>query len=87
MRLWALSDLHVSHPENHAALEGFPAFPDDWLILGGDVTTGTHRLDWCFRHLAAKFRQVVWVPGKSRTLDESRYGFRAWRRRSVRAAR
>ena len=63
MRLWALSDLHVSHPENQAALEGFPAFPDDWLILGGDVTTGTHRLDWCFRHLAAKFRQVVWVPG------------------------
>ncbi len=63
MRLWALSDLHVSHPENRVALEGLPAFPDDWLILGGDVTTGMHRLDWCFRRLTAKFRKVVWVPG------------------------
>ena len=63
MRLWALSDLHVSHPENREALESFPAFPDDWLILVGDVTDGVRRLDWCFQRLTPKFRQVVWVPG------------------------
>ncbi|MDE0050669.1 MAG: metallophosphoesterase [Rhodospirillales bacterium] len=63
MRLWALSDLHVSHPANREALESFPAFPDDWLILAGDVTDGPQRLDWCFRQLTPKFRQVVWVPG------------------------
>ena len=63
MRLWALSDLHVSHPANREALESFPAFPDDWLILAGDVTDGAQRLDWCFRQLTPKFRQIVWVPG------------------------
>lgn len=63
MRLWALSDLHLSQAENRLALESIPAFPDDWLILAGDVTEGARRLDWCFRQLTPKFRQVVWVPG------------------------
>lgn len=63
LRLWALSDLHLSHAANRAALESFPAFPDDWLILGGDVTHGAQQLDWCFRQLTPRFRQIVWVPG------------------------
>ncbi|MYG81503.1 MAG: metallophosphoesterase [Gemmatimonadetes bacterium] len=63
MRLWALSDLHVSHAENRLALDDLPAFPDDWLILAGDVTHGPERLDWCFGRLAPRFRQIVWVPG------------------------
>ena len=63
LRLWALSDLHISHPRNRGLLESFPTLPDDWLILGGDVTEGARRLDRCFRQLTAKFRQVVWVPG------------------------
>ena len=63
MRLLALSDLHLSHPANREALESLPAFRDDWLVLPGDVTTGPKRLDWCFRRLTPKFRQVVWVPG------------------------
>ena len=63
MRLWALSDLHVSRPANREALESLPAFPDDWLILAGDVTDGPRWLAWCFRRLTPKFRQVVWVPG------------------------
>jgi len=61
--LWALSDLHVSHPENRGVLDSFPALPDDWLILVGDVTHRPEQLDQCFRRLAPKFRQVVWVPG------------------------
>ena len=63
MRLWALSDLHVSHPENRQALACLPAYPDDWLIVAGDVGHGVLALDWCFRQLTRKFRQVVWVPG------------------------
>ena len=63
MRLLALSDLHLSHPGNREALESLPAFRDDWLVLAGDVATGPKRLDWCFRRLTPKFRQVVWVPG------------------------
>ena len=63
MRLWALSDLHVSHPENRGLLKSFPHLPDDWLILAGDVTDGARRLERCFRQLTPKFRQVVWVPG------------------------
>ena len=63
VRLWALSDLHVSYRENRDALDGLPAFPDDWLILAGDVTHGADGLDRCLRGLTAKFRQVVWVPG------------------------
>ena len=63
MRLWAVSDLHLSHPENREALESLPDLPDDWLILAGDIAHGARRLDWCFRRLTPKFRQVVWVPG------------------------
>ena len=63
MRLWAISDLHVDHLENRNALEEFPSFPEDWLILAGDVANGVQRLDWCFQQLAPKFRQIVWVPG------------------------
>ncbi len=63
LRLWAVSDLHVSHAENRAALQRLPSFPNDWLILGGDVTHGVRELDWCFRQLTPKFRQIVWVPG------------------------
>ena len=63
MRLWALSDLHLSHPSNREAFEELPAFPDDWLVLAGDVTDGFRGLDRCFDALNRKFGQLVWVPG------------------------
>ena len=63
LRLWALSDLHVSHPENLGVLDSFPSFPDDWLVLVGDVTHRPEQLDQCFERLTPRFRQVVWVPG------------------------
>ena len=63
MRLWAMSDLHLSHSPNRDALTALPSYPDDWLILAGDVTDGFRRLDWCFETLNGKFRQLVWVPG------------------------
>ena len=63
MRLWALSDLHISHSPNREALAALAAYPDDWLLLAGDLTDGLHRLDWCFEVLSRKFAQLVWVPG------------------------
>ena len=63
MRLWALSDLHLSHPLNRDALGALPTYPDDWLILAGDVADGLVHLDWCFSALTKKFKQLVWVPG------------------------
>ena len=63
MRLWALSDLHVSHPANRNALGDFPSHPDDWLILAGDLTDGAQRFDWLLRQLTPRFRQLVWTPG------------------------
>ena len=63
VRLWALSDLHISHPANREALARFPAFPDDWLILAGDATDGAQRLGWLLDLLTPRFRQIVWVPG------------------------
>ena len=63
MRLWALSDLHLSHSPNREALGTLPAYPDDWLVLAGDVADGFRHLDWCFDTLNRKFSQLVWVPG------------------------
>ena len=63
MRLWALSDLHLSHSPNREALGALPAYPDDWLLLAGDIADGFRHLDRCFETLNGKFRQLVWVPG------------------------
>ena len=63
MRLWALSDLHLSHSPNREALGTLPAYPDDWLLLAGDLADGYRHLDRCFDTLNGKFRQLVWVPG------------------------
>ena len=63
MKLWAVSDLHLSHRRNREAFDAFPSFPDDWLILAGDIVDGHHLFDWCLDSLNGKFRQLVWVPG------------------------
>jgi len=70
--------MHLSHPENREVLESFPAFSEDWLILAGDVTDGPRRLDWCFRQLTPKFRQIVWVPGNHElwTIPNATHGLR-----------
>ena len=86
MRIWAISDLHLSHPDSRGVLEDFPASPDDWLILAGDVTHGAERLDGCLEQLAGKFRQVVWVPGNHELWTVPKRVSPADRRRAVRAA-
>jgi len=37
MRLLATSDLHLSHRANREGLFELGDFPEDWLIVAGDV--------------------------------------------------
>ncbi|PRH77957.1 metallophosphoesterase [Streptomyces solincola] len=62
--LRAVSDLHVSHAENRAVVEGLRAgSPGDWLIVAGDVGERFEDVEWALGLLRERFEQVVWVPG------------------------
>lgn len=63
MKLYAISDLHLGYKANCQALEQLSAYPEDWLILGGDVGETAEHLALAFRTLIPRFRQIVWVPG------------------------
>lgn len=63
MNLLAISDLHVSSPANMQALAELPAYPDDWLIVAGDIAESMERLREAFTRLRERFAAVIWVPG------------------------
>jgi hypothetical protein len=63
MKLYAISDLHIGHPTNYKALEQMPTYPEDWLILAGDVGETTEHLSHALAILTRCFAQVIWVPG------------------------
>ncbi len=65
MRVFTVSDVHVDYPENLNWLLTLSAseFQDDVLILAGDLTDNLPRLRVCFESVAARFRQVLYVPG------------------------
>ncbi|GAB3351131.1 metallophosphoesterase family protein [Lysobacter tyrosinilyticus] len=65
MRLFALSDIHVDYPDNARWVEGLSDtdYRDDVLILAGDLTEDSGLLGWCLARFAAKFHQVLFVPG------------------------
>lgn len=65
MRIFALSDLHIDHPDNRRWLGGLSSTDhvDDALILAGDVSDNLASLAWCFATLAERFRRVMFVPG------------------------
>jgi len=63
VRLLAISDLHIGHPENREVLDDVPPHPDDWLILAGDVGESLDHLARALDVLMARFAQVIWVPG------------------------
>ena len=63
MRLLAISDLHVGHAENRAALSQLLDHQDDWLILAGDVCDTEEELAFVLDIVARKFARVFWVPG------------------------
>ena len=63
MNLFALSDLHLSHPSNRAALGDLGHYPGDWLILAGDIGSLPTHLHQALDVLVPRFAQVVWTPG------------------------
>ena len=63
MRLLAISDLHLSHPGNRAAIETMPSHADDWLVVAGDVGSSFDHLTLALRVLVPRFKRIVWTPG------------------------
>lgn len=63
MKLWAISDLHVGYRENLLAVAELPPYPDDWLVLCGDVGDTLEQVELAFRLLNEKFARLLWVPG------------------------
>jgi predicted phosphodiesterase len=65
MRVFAVSDIHVDYEINAkwVANVSRSEYRDDVLILAGDVSDTLRLLDWCLSTLAARFHQVLFVPG------------------------
>jgi 3',5'-cyclic AMP phosphodiesterase CpdA len=61
--LWAISDLHVGHAANRAAVAALPPHADDWLILAGDTGESPAHLDFVLRTLRPRFAEIVWTVG------------------------
>ena len=62
--LLAISDLHVTYPENRRIVENLRGgSPRDWLIVCGDVSELSADLEWALGVLRERFATVVWVPG------------------------
>jgi 3',5'-cyclic AMP phosphodiesterase CpdA len=62
--LLAISDLHVSHPENRRIVESLRGrSPADWLIVCGDVSEMSADVEWALGVLRERFAVLVWVPG------------------------
>jgi 3',5'-cyclic AMP phosphodiesterase CpdA len=62
--LLAISDLHITYPENRRVVEGLRArSPGDWLIVCGDVSELSEDVEWALGLVAERFETVIWVPG------------------------
>ncbi|HVE84247.1 MAG TPA: metallophosphoesterase, partial [Myxococcales bacterium] len=63
MKLWAISDLHVSHADHRWVVSRIAPHPEDWLILGGDVGETLEQLRFVLETLTPRFARLLWVPG------------------------
>lgn len=63
MKLFAISDLHLGYAANRQALAELPAYPEDWLIIAGDVGETEAHLIAALRMLTKRFAQLLWTPG------------------------
>jgi 3',5'-cyclic AMP phosphodiesterase CpdA len=62
--LFAVSDLHVSHPDNRQIVDRLrPESPGDWLLVAGDVGELFADVERTLRRLRERFATVVWAPG------------------------
>lgn len=81
--VFAVSDLHVDHPENRELLQRLrPDSPRDWLIVAGDVADGLDAVEWALSLLAERYARVIWVPGNHELLvygDDPLRGERRYR--------
>jgi len=62
-RLLATSDLHINHRKNRAALESIGHYPDDWLIVAGDIGEKPEHLEIVLGALTPRFAKVIWTAG------------------------
>jgi hypothetical protein len=61
---FAISDLHVRHPENRRMVERLAsASADNWLIVAGDFGDVFADVEWALRVLRERFASVTWAPG------------------------
>jgi len=45
------------------ALAALPAYPEDWLIIAGDVGESDRQLHYALTLLSRRFAKLLWVPG------------------------
>ena len=62
-KLYAISDLHLANKSNRDALEELCSFPEDWLILAGDIGESEEHLRFALSVLSNRFARLLWVPG------------------------
>ncbi|MCA9984659.1 MAG: metallophosphoesterase [Anaerolineales bacterium] len=63
MKLWAISDLHLSYPQNRTLLAELPDYGEDWLIVAGDIGEREAHFHEAFQQLSQRFARLIWVPG------------------------
>jgi 3',5'-cyclic AMP phosphodiesterase CpdA len=63
MKLYAISDLHIGCQANREALIALPSYPEDWLIIAGDLGETVEQYHYALSHLSKRFARLVWVPG------------------------
>ncbi|MDR3537689.1 MAG: metallophosphoesterase [Acetobacteraceae bacterium] len=63
MRLWAIADLHLAAERNRAGLLALGHYPEDWLIVAGDVCESIDLFAEALGWLTHRFARVIWVPG------------------------
>lgn len=63
-RLLAVSDLHITTPENRSLVEQLePQSNADWLIVAGDISEDAPDVEWALARLAKLFAVLMWTPG------------------------
>lgn len=62
--LLAISDLHITTPQNRTVVEGLrPESPADWLLFAGDMSEDWKDIEWALSLLTERFATVVLAPG------------------------
>ncbi|KAF2842920.1 Metallo-dependent phosphatase [Patellaria atrata CBS 101060] len=63
MKLYAIADIHLSYQSNREAWAELKEFPDDGLIIAGDIGESAAQLETAFEKATSCFRHVFWCPG------------------------